>query len=110
MYYMGIRDWFKSFKWDEDLSLDEATDLIGHILERGRIRYLSHSLERMEVRGFTTQDVMAILEDGKVFHKEFDEENKSWKYKVKGKTVEREDAVVVSAVIDKGTLVVITIF
>ena len=107
---MATRNWRTSFRWDEKLSCEEALDLIGHILENGRTVYSSHSYEMMEKRNFTTQDIEAILENGRVTEQEFDKGCKNWKYKVEGKTIDDEKGVVVSAVIDKGSLLIVTVF
>ncbi len=107
---MKKRNWRVDFRWDETLSFDEAGDLINYILEEGRTTYSSHSFQRMDERGFTTQDVECILESGVVVAQEFDKEKKNWKYNVQGKTIDSDEAVVVTAVVDRFNLFIITVY
>lgn len=107
---MGNRNWWTSFRWDERLSLDDALDLIKHILENGRIVYSGHLRDRMNERSFTMQDITCAMETGTVIEQEFDEENRNWKYKIEGKTIENDTAVVVSAVIERNKILIITVF
>lgn len=107
---MAMKNWRTCFRWDEKLSEEDAIDLINFILENGRTLYSSHSYDMMGKRNFTTQDIVSILENGKVVEQEFDERTKNWKYKVEGITVDDGRGVVVSAVIDKGTQMIITVF
>lgn len=107
---MNRRDWWSTFRWDEKLSFDDALDLIRSILENGRIVYSPHLRERMAERSFTIQDVEHILENGVVIAQEFDKRNRNWKYRISGKTIDDDQAIVVSAVLDRKSLIVITVF
>ena len=107
---MNRRDWWSTFRWDEKLSFDDALDLIRSILENGRIVYSPHLRERMAERSFTIQDVEHILENGVVVAQEFDKGNRNWKYRISGKTIDDHQAIVVSAVLDRKSLIVITVF
>lgn len=106
---MGRWNWKLKFRWDAELSNEEALDLIRYILEYGRTIYSEHAMERMAERGFTPQDIEAIIETGKVIEQEFDSQRKNWKYKVCGTTIEHEYGVVITAVTNHAEQIFITV-
>jgi len=105
---MSNGNWKLKFRWDAELSNEEAIDLVRHIFEHGKTIYSEHVMERMAERGFTSQDIEAIIENGKVVEQEFDAQRKNWKYKVCGTTIDHEYGMVITAIVNHAEQIFIT--
>ncbi len=71
----------------------------------------THAQERMEERGFVTQDLLGILREGYVDTEPvYDAEKENWKYKITKRIDTVREAGVVTAIVDNNQrLVIITI-
>lgn len=90
----------------------QVEDLIKEIrkyLELGSIRFSEHAIIRKKERHISPQDVRRVLENG--YHEKrkttYDEHNRTWKYAVRGKTLDKEDIRVIVAIVDE--VVVVTV-
>ena len=94
----------------QELSRKDAHDIIISIINsRGEIILSRHARERMRERRYTTDDVLHILLTGRLVEKRWDKDPGSWKYKIIGKDIDGEDGGVVTVIISKTRLVVITV-
>ena len=94
------------------LGREEATRVIRDIVRYGTIKYSGHCLkDSMPKRGFTFNDVLALLLNGEVKKEpEFDEEYHQYKYKVEGTTLDDEEAVAVTVILDHRSICIVTVF
>ena len=100
----------KAFDPRREISDREALDLICEIKLRGFVHLSDHAEERMLERGFSMRDVLNILEHGSITDKEYSEDAKNWKYKIKGQGIDGGEGAAVTAIISSSTQVVITVF
>ncbi|MEI8172191.1 MAG: DUF4258 domain-containing protein [Deltaproteobacteria bacterium] len=94
-----------------DLNPESASSLIRSILEntsRGILAFTKHAREQMTLRGYTTQDVVYILETGKVEEIEL-KPNGEYHCKVKGHDLDGDRGVVITAIVNESNLLVITV-
>jgi len=62
-------------------------------------------------RGFDFQDILLILSNGKVNSpSEYDKNHNHCKYKIEGSTLDGDDAIIVTIILDSRTLRVVTIY
>ncbi len=87
---------------------DDVQTLIRHIVRQGEVILTSHAKEQMKNRNYDLSDVRYILKTGEVVRMEQSEKGQ-FKYVVKGEDLEGEPGAVVTAIINKQTLVVVTV-
>jgi hypothetical protein len=90
----------------------EAEEKIHNIAKFGSI-ILSHHCSRdsMGERGYDTNDLYKVLSEGKINDPpEYDEEYCDWKFKVEGKAIEGDEAVVITVIQSHRELFCITIW
>ncbi|MBU1744959.1 MAG: DUF4258 domain-containing protein [Proteobacteria bacterium] len=95
----------------EDLSSESALILIHEILANrssGSLSFTNHAKKQMGARGYTTQDVVYILETGKIMEIRL-ETNGQWHCKVDGYDLDGDRGVVITAIINENHLLVITV-
>lgn len=97
----------------EPLAPEKATELINNIAAYADciIDLTGHCQRKMLERGFDFQDILLILSNGKANSPpEYDKNHKQYKYKVEGSTLDGDDAVIVTIILDSRTLRVVTIY
>ena len=97
----------------EPLAPEKATEVINEITTYADciVDLTSHCQEKMLERGFDFQDILLILSNGTVNSlSEYDNNHKHYKYKVEGSTLDGDDAVIVTIILDSRTLRVVTIY
>ncbi len=87
----------------------EVLKLIRDIIESGTIIYSNHVKKQMAKRGYQSLDVTYILTEGKVESKNFDEEKQNWVYKIEGKDLDGDSGGVVTAIITRWRIEIITV-
>ena len=95
----------------EDLSSESALILIHEILANrssGSLSFTNHAKKQMRARGYTTQDVVNILETGKIMEIEM-KPNGQWHCQVEGYDLDGDRGVVITAIINENNLLVITV-
>ena len=95
----------------DDLSSDRALILINEILANrssGSLSFTKHAKKQMGTRGYTTQDVVYILETGKILDIEL-KPNGQRHCKVEGYDLDGDRGVVITAIINENHLLVITV-
>jgi len=100
----------KTFDPTADISNDEALAIIRDILENGIVSLSTHARARMRSRHFNMNDVRHILNTGDIRSKEFNDLDRTWKYRIEGDDIEAEAGVVITAIISSDRQVVITVF
>ena len=89
--------------------VENLIEAIKQHLETGNIRFSEHAITRKKERRISPQDAVYVLRNG--YHEKrkttFDELNNTWKYAVRGKTLDKEDLRIVVAIVDE--VVVITV-
>lgn len=98
-------------KWQQKLNTKEAEKKIHEISNNsGNVIITTHALERMEERGFVSQDLFGILREGYVDSEPvYDSEKGNWKYKITKRIDTVREAGVVTAIVDNFKLIIITI-
>lgn len=96
-------------KVTEELDNQDAIQLIREIVEFGTVVLSGHAKERMAERGYTMHDVEHILLRGEIARKEFNPEANNWKYTIKGEALDGEGGGVVTAIIRRDALILITV-
>jgi len=97
----------------EPIAPEKATELINKITTYADciVDLTSHCQEKMLERGFDFQDILLILSNGTVNSpSEYDKNHNHYKYKVEGSTLDGDDAVIVTIILDSRTLRVVTIY
>jgi len=97
----------------EPLAPEKATELINKITTYADciVDLTSHFQEKMLERGFDFQDILLILSNGKVNSpSEYDKNHNHCKYKIEGSTLDGDDAIIVTIILDSRTLRVVTIY
>jgi len=95
----------------DNLSADRALILIHEILANrssGSLSFTKHAKKQMGTRGYTTQDVVYILETGIVIEIRLETKNQ-WHCKVEGYDLDGDRGVVITAIINENHLLVITV-
>jgi len=93
------------------LSSDRALIIIHGILENrssGSLSFTKHAKKQMGPRGYTLQDVVYILETGKILEIE-PKPSGQWHCKVEGYDLDGDRGGVITAIIDENHLLVITV-
>ncbi len=93
------------------LSPQVAQDKIREIATFGNIITTFHcSFDSMDERNYSIHDVEIVLRKGTVKEPpEYDDDHGQWKYKVEGKTIDGDKAVVVTVILSHHELLAITI-
>jgi hypothetical protein len=96
----------------EPLSPVQATKLIRDIVRHGMVQLTSHCRkENMPKRGITFQDLLAVLQNGDVRElPTFIPEHQQFRYKVEGTTIDGDEAVAITVIIDHRSILVITVY
>ena len=68
------------FDPSEEIDNENAHSIIRDIVAGGEIIFSKHTKERLQERGYSTQDVEHILLRGEITNKEFKDKTKSWAY------------------------------
>ena len=95
----------------DDLSSERALIIIHEILANrssGSLSFTTHAKKQMGPRGYTTQDVVYILEMGKILDIEL-KPNGQWHCKVEGYDLDGDRGIVITAIINEDHLLVITV-
>lgn len=98
---------------DKVLSSQKAMEKIREIAKYGSVVPTPHCRkDSMPKRGFTIQDIIAILLNGEItIPPEFDSEFGNYKYRVEGYPVdEDEKAVAITVIIDHRSALIVTVF
>ena len=99
-----------SFDPHTKITTDDAHKIICDIVESNlEIAIPGHAQKRMSERGFSTQDVLHVLLNGKITKQKFHDESHSWRYTVSGVDLDGDDGKVITVIVNKGQLVVITV-
>ncbi|MBW2741144.1 MAG: DUF4258 domain-containing protein [Deltaproteobacteria bacterium] len=77
----------------------------------GSVIWTDHfSYDSMNYRNYSSQDIDFILQEGTVKEPpEYDEDYRNWKYKVEGKTIDGDIAIVITVILSYRELLAITI-
>ncbi len=93
----------------DELSNDDAHQLIREIVNSGTVIESKHAKKRMQERGYSTHDVTYILLHGKITAKEHNQKANNWAYTVRGDDLDGDEGGVVTAVINQSQSVIITV-
>jgi hypothetical protein len=93
-----------------ELTPEAASKLISDILDgsQGSLSFTKHARQQMAVRGYTTQDVVYILETSSVGETEL-KPNGQWHCRTEGFDLDGDRGVVITAIVDECRLLVITV-
>lgn len=98
-----------SFDPGQQIDVKKARSLICDIIESGQQIIVSgHAKERMNERGYTMDDVIYILQRGKITKQKFHTKTNCWRYTLSGDDLEGDKGGVVTAIISRSSIVVIT--
>ena len=93
----------------QPIQIENPLEKIKYFLEREEYRFSKHAIQRRIERSISHQDVIYVLTTG--FHEIrkslFDVKSQTWKYSIRGKTVDGADIRVIVALVEK--MVVITV-
>ncbi len=93
----------------QKIDKQDAHRIIKDIINCGHlIAWSNHAKERMLQRNYTSHDVLHILLNGNITKQEYHEATESWRYTIRGDDLEGDEGGVVTVVISKVKLVVIT--
>lgn len=88
--------------------LDELFPKIHNCLDKGLYRHSKHAIERELGREIDLLDVLYVLKNG--YHEKrktsFDETFQTWKYAVRGKTLDEVDIRIIIAFDDTGMMII----
>lgn len=88
--------------------LDDLSLKIRHCLDTGRYRQSKHAIERELQRKINLPDVLYVLKNG--YHEKrktsFDETFQTWKYAIRGKTLDTIDVRIIIAFDDSGMMII----
>lgn len=98
----------------ETLRSDKLKNLLEQIqvcIEKGNYRFSNHALERKYQRAFTLPDILYILKNGQ--HEKikdvWDSQYKTWKYAIRGRTVDKDEGRIIVTVEKSGMLIITVI-
>lgn len=95
---------------NKKLTLQEAQSKIREIAKWGSVIWTDHHYDRTNYRNYSSQDINFILQEGTVKEPpEYDEDHCNWKYKVEGKTIDGDIAIVITVILSYQELLAITI-
>lgn len=99
-----------SFDPRKRLSEEKALSLIKKITEEGETVFTPHVKKRIRERGYSDQDIIHVLENGRIDSCEFDDIRRNWKYKVSGTDIDGDEGIVITAIISNHQQVIVTVF
>ena len=96
---------------NKKLTLKEAQSKIREIAKWGSVIWTDHfCYGSMNYRNYNSQDIDFILKEGTVKEPpEYDKDHCNWKYKVEGKTIDGDIAIVITVILSYRELLAITI-
>ena len=98
-----------SFDPKQKITKQDAHRIIKDIIDQGyQVAWSGHARDRMIKRSYTTHDVLHILRNGKITKQEYHEATQSWRYIVRGDDLDGDEGAVVTVIISKVKLVIIT--
>jgi len=72
------------------------------------LTFTDHINQKMNEKNFAARDVINVLLNGRLKKKrEFDEENKGWKYTIVGRDIEKEKLTIVFTIIETEKLLIL---
>jgi 3-deoxy-D-manno-octulosonic acid (KDO) 8-phosphate synthase len=90
--------------------LENLFPIISECIEQGKYTLTEHAIQRLGERNITLKDAEYVLKNG--YHEKkkssFDEAYRTWKYAIRGKTIENLDIRIIIA-FDKNDMIVITL-
>jgi len=93
------------------LSAKEAKEKILIILVEGDIIPTDHCRNEMMKANADVQDVLSVLETGKVSKHEWDEEHQNWKYRIIGADIDGDELTAITVIVDSDMqLIIVTVF
>jgi len=98
-----------TFDPTEEIDDEKALALIRRIAIGSNLLYGRHVKQRMLERNFTIQDILYILQNGKLTEKAYKEECENWVYSIRGIDLEGEEGRVVTAIISEYSIQIITV-
>lgn len=89
----------------------EAQTKIRDIAKLGSIIPTYHCFcDSMDIRSYSIHDLELVLKKGTVKeHPEYDEKYRNWKYKVEGRAIDGDQAIVITVILSYRELLAITI-
>lgn len=85
--------------------------IVRRCVEVGNYRFSNHALDRKQERGFILPDIIYVLKHG--YHEKakdvWDLEYATWKYAVRGKTIDGDEARIVISIDESGMLIITVI-
>lgn len=99
-------------KAKQPFPLDELFPKIRHCLDMGLYRQSKHAIERELERKIDLSDVLYVLKNG--YHEKrktsFDEAFQTWKYAVRGKTLDEIDIRIIIAFDNTGMIIITVMY
>jgi len=90
------------------LQVPDLRNKICECIDKGNYFHSKHALDRQKLRKIDLEDALYVLKNGK--HEEaktlFDEEFQSWKYAIRGATLDGDDIRIIIAFDDFGMLLI----
>lgn len=81
----------------------------GKVRQRQYVMTL-HAEEEMTDDGLSVYDIEAIVDSGTILERQKDQNTKTWKYRVNGRTIEGDAAEVIARLSLTGKVVIITVY
>ena len=75
----------------------------------GTITWSCHARDRMKERNYTPDDVLHILQTGKITKSEYNELAGNWKYTIHGCDLDGDEGGTVTAILSESEIVIITV-
>lgn len=96
-------------KSNKQPQIENLLDKIRELIQKEKYRFTAHAIERRIQRAISVQDTRYVLTHG--FHERskttYDENNKTWNYAVRGKTLDKKDLRIIVAIDEN--LIIITV-
>ena len=88
--------------------IEKLSHMIRDCIERGCYRQTRHAIDRKIERNIDLPDVLYVLKNG--YHEKkkssFDEAFQTWKYAIRGKTIDKFDLRIIIAFNDDGMMII----
>ncbi|MDA8165786.1 MAG: DUF4258 domain-containing protein [Desulfobacteraceae bacterium] len=98
-----------TFDPTEEIEDEKALTLIRRAASARNLIYGRHVKQRMSERNFTIQDILYILQNGRLRGKEYKAEYENWVYSIRGQDLEGEEGRVVTAILSEYSIQIITV-
>jgi hypothetical protein len=92
----------------KEITNHDAALIIRDILEFGNVIITPHAREEMIEGNFTDADIVNILECGEIKTKQYDTIKKNWKYRFVGNDIDGDEGVVITAIVRRSSIVIVT--